>query len=278
MRSGVVSDIGKQRKTNEDGYLISNPIFAVADGMGGHSAGEVASTIALQTIKRSLRKIPKEEAIPELLVKSIQGANIAVFQKSTAQVEQRGMGTTLTVALLLEDKLYLGHIGDSRAYLLRDGKLVQLTEDHSLVGQMVKEGVLSAKEAKMHPQRSILIRALGIEPKVQIDISVSEIKPKDKILLCTDGLTVMLSDPEIEKLLNEPEEPQSICQKLIDAANGHGGEDNITVILLEIDNPLIQKGKATWWRRFFPVIATQYCFLWPILLSINASFLTIKRA
>jgi protein phosphatase len=254
MRFGVCSDVGKVREINEDGYLISKPVFAVADGMGGHSAGEVASAIALQTIKKSLHKLPKEEDIPNLLVKSIQEANAAVFQRSTTEVEQRGMGTTLTVATLLKDKFYIGHIGDSRAYLLRDGKLAQLTEDHSLVAQMVKEGMLSPQEAELHPQRSVLTRALGTEPSVQIDISTSEIRPRDKILLCTDGLTAMLSDSEIERLLNESAHPRLICQKLIDAANEQGGTDNITVVLLEIPEQVAPKQRARWWRYFLPAL------------------------
>ncbi len=249
MRSGVVSDIGKIRKTNEDGYLINKPVYAVADGMGGHSAGEVASAIALETIKKSLKKLPAEEEIPQLLAESIQEANAAVFHRSTTEAEQRGMGTTLTVAVFLKDKFYIGHIGDSRAYLLRDDKLVQLTEDHSLVAQMVKEGAISPQQAEIHPQRSVLTRALGTEPSVQIDISASEIEPRDRILLCTDGLTAMLSDPEIKELLSEPAGPQSICKDLVDSANDRGGSDNTTVIVLEIDKYITTE--ASWWRRLF---------------------------
>lgn len=255
MRVGVASDVGRQRKINEDGYLIKEPVFAVADGMGGHSAGEVASAVALQTIEKQLQKIPEEQEIPDFLARSIQEANAAIFQKSTTEMEQRGMGTTLTVALLLKDRVYIGHIGDSRAYLLREDKLSQLTEDHSLVAQMVKEGMLSPQEAEIHPQRSVLTRALGVEPSAQIDICVSQIKPKDKILLCTDGLTAMLSDVEIEEILNTPRDPQSICKTLVDAANEHGGADNITAVLLEINEAPVKKG-LPWWKRFVPFLAT----------------------
>lgn len=249
MRFGVVSDIGRQRETNEDGYLVREPVFAVADGMGGHSAGEVASAIALATIKESLRAIPQEEAIPDLLIKSIEKANAVVFEKSSIEAEQRGMGTTLTVAVSLKHNFYIGHIGDSRAYLFRDGKLTQLTEDHSLVAELVKEGVLSPTEAEVHPQRSVLTRALGIEPSVQIDVSVTDVKPHDKILLATDGLTAMLSNSEIAELLGPQQDPQRTCQKLVDVANEHGGADNITVVLLEVDQQSVQEPKAPWWKR-----------------------------
>ena len=249
MRVGVVSDVGKRRATNEDGYLVKNPVFAVADGMGGHSAGEVASAIALKTVKSNLRKIPDPEAMPELLVRSIEDANTAIFQKSEAKAEQRGMGTTLTVAVLIRKQFFFGHIGDSRAYLLREGKLSQLTEDHSYVSELVKEGMLSPQEAEVHPQRSVLTRALGVERKVQIDISSLEIMLRDKILLCTDGLTAMLGDPEIEEMLNNPDDPQIICQRLVDTANQRGGDDNITVILIEMDQTSNQSKKIPRWKR-----------------------------
>jgi len=251
MRFAVASDVGKHRQINEDSYLVDEPIFAVADGMGGHSAGEIASAVALQAVRKKLRKLDEEKGIPELLIQSIREANTAVFQKSSQKAEQRGMGTTLTVAVLCEDTCYIGHIGDSRAYLLRDKKLSQITEDHSLVAEMVKEGVLSPGEAEAHPQRSVLTRAVGIEPSVQIDTSTSKIQPKDRILLCTDGLTAMLSDAEIVQILNQPEEPKLICAKLIDMANQHGGTDNTTVILLDIDSLPAGKCRKSWWRRLF---------------------------
>ncbi len=249
MRVGVVSDVGKRRATNEDGYLVKNTVFAVADGMGGHSAGEVASAIALKTVKNNLRKIPDPEAIPELLTKSIEDANTAVFKKSEAKVEQRGMGTTLTIAVLSGKQFFFGHVGDSRAYLLRESKLSQLTEDHSYVAEMVKEGALSPQEAEVHPQRSVLTRALGVERKVQIDTSSLEIMLRDKILFCTDGLTAMLGNQDIEELLNNPDDPQVICQRLVDTANKRGGDDNITVILIEIDKTSNRSKKIPWWKR-----------------------------
>lgn len=251
MRVGVASDVGKRREKNEDGYLVSDPVFAVADGMGGHSAGEIASAIALQTFKNSFRPIPSPKTVSDKLAESIQKANETVFQQSATETEQRGMGTTLTIAVLLENKFHFGHIGDSRAYLLRDSSLSQITEDHSLVAEMVKKGVLSPEQAEIHPQRSVLTRALGIEQAVQIDTSSLEIKPKDKILLCTDGLTSMVDDPEIERILNEPDDPQTICQNLVEAANEKGGHDNITALIIEVDDIPDQKSKLPWWKRIF---------------------------
>ena len=249
MRSGVLSDIGKHREKNEDGYLATSPVFAVADGMGGHLAGEVASSVALETIKRSLADIPDAKHMSRRLTQSIEEANAAVFRRAEAEEKKRGMGTTLTVSVLLGNRFHVGHVGDSRAYLFRDGKLKQITEDHSWVAEMVKKGTLSPEQAETHPQRSILTRALGIGRAVHIDTSVLEVRPGDKILLCTDGLTGMLSDRQIEKIMNKPLDPQGTCQELVNAANQAGGHDNITTVVIEIDDVPEAEDPVPWWKR-----------------------------
>ncbi|HAW60507.1 MAG TPA: Stp1/IreP family PP2C-type Ser/Thr phosphatase [Actinobacteria bacterium] len=233
MRHGARTDIGRVRKSNEDGYLAKGKIFAVADGMGGHLAGEIASASALSVLSKHLKKLPGDANPRVLLMGAVQKANEVVLQKALQGPEQVGMGTTLTVALFAKKEVYIGHIGDSRAYLLRKGKLTRLTEDHTLVTKMVREGELEEREAQLHPQRNVLTRALGTEPSVKADFLSIEIVPTDKILLCTDGLTAMLDEGEIEGLLGNDKHPQTICDELVKAANERGGVDNITVILIE---------------------------------------------
>ncbi len=251
MRVGVLSDIGKRREKNEDGYLVEGSVFAVADGMGGHTSGEIASATALGTIRQNLSQIPDARHMPQWLTHSIQEANTAVYQQSETEVKNTGMGTTLTLSVLLDNQLFVGHVGDSRAYSLRDKGLKQITEDHTWVAEMVKKGALSAEEAETHPQRSILTRALGIGEAVPVDIASSQVKQGDKILLCTDGLTSMLGDEQVEEIMNEPSNPQSICQKLVDAANQEGGYDNITVIVIEIEDLPESGTKSPWWKGIF---------------------------
>lgn len=242
LRYAALTDVGRVRATNEDGYLATGKFFAIADGMGGHQAGEVASTIALKSLEKSLKELPCLPAsrlsrmnLEKCIKTSIRRANLAIMEE--AHSGRSGMGTTLTVVVPWRNRIHIGHVGDSRAYLLRDGKLQRLTEDHSLVAQMVRDGRLNPWEAEIHPLRSVLTRALGT-PSVEIDLSSIELRLKDKILLCTDGLTSMLKEKEIKEMLSENLDPQTICQKLVEAANDRGGIDNVTVILIEISGTL----------------------------------------
>ncbi|MDO8886813.1 Stp1/IreP family PP2C-type Ser/Thr phosphatase [Candidatus Oleimmundimicrobium sp.] len=232
MKYGTRTDIGKIREINEDAYIANGTIFAVADGMGGHNAGEIASSLALKTLAKN---IFLEKELKKNLFSSIKKANKAVYLESLSSPKKRGMGTTLTVFVPKNDKAYIGHIGDSRIYLLRNLELMQSTEDHSLVAQMIKEGRLTTKEARFHPLRNVITRALGDKTIVQPDVSTLTIKPGDKILLATDGLTSMLTDAEIQKILIQNLEPQNLCDLLIEEANKKGGFDNITVVLAEFD-------------------------------------------
>lgn len=226
---GAATDIGQVREGNEDSYLVLDPLFAVADGMGGHRGGEVASDLAVQTIRRLF------EQHEGSLIEQVERANRAVFERSQSDRAVSGMGTTLT-AVVVDDRggARLAHVGDSRAYLLRDGELDLLTRDHTLVQRMVDEGELTAEEAEDHPHRHILTRVLGGEGSVSVDEGVLELRQGDRLLLCTDGLTGMVRDDEIRSLLQQTSDPQEAAERLVHAANGAGGVDNITAVVLDV--------------------------------------------
>jgi serine/threonine protein phosphatase PrpC len=229
---GAKSDVGKVRDGNEDSYLLKEPYFAVADGMGGHLAGDVASRIAVQTISENL-----SDGVtgPEELERAVKNANSAIYEKASSDPSLHGMGTTCTLALVADPEIHIAHVGDSRAYLLRDDELSLITEDHTLVGRMVKEGRLQPEEAERHPQRSIITRALGVDAEVEVDLITIPVKEGDRILLCSDGLTSMIQADAIHEILTGNEDPQGAVEDLIDAANAAGGEDNITAVLLAFD-------------------------------------------
>jgi protein phosphatase len=219
------SDPGRRRRRNEDSYVIDPPLFAVADGMGGAQAGEVASKLAAGAVKESGADV--EELIQE--------ANRRVHQRSIEDPNASGMGTTLTVASVENGMVSIGHVGDSRAYLVRDGRLEQVTEDHSLVGELMRSGKLSAEEAETHPQRSVITRALGTDPDVDVDMFPIETRPGDLFLICSDGLTTMVDDSKILALVEEHRgDLQALVKALIKAANRGGGDDNITVVAFDI--------------------------------------------
>jgi serine/threonine protein phosphatase PrpC len=227
IRVGATSDVGQVREGNEDSFLVLDPLYAVADGMGGHRGGEVASNLALQTIERMFT------AQEGTLTEQVEQANRAVFERSQSDRDVAGMGTTLTAALVQGAQVRLAHVGDSRAYLYRDGELQLLTEDHTLVHKMLIEGEISESEAETHPHRSILTRALGVDGSVQVDEGVVEMRNGDRLLLCTDGLTGMVSDEQIEAVLEESRDPQEAVDRLVRAANRAGGIDNITAVVID---------------------------------------------
>jgi PPM family protein phosphatase len=233
-RSAGLTDTGRRRRQNEDSYVHEPPVFAIADGMGGAQAGEVASRLAAAV----LEEVNGEEAIGEArAAELIQEANRRVYERSNQDAAVSGMGTTMTVALVddASGTVAIGHVGDSRAYLIRDGELEQLTEDHTLVNELLKSGKLSPEEANVHPQRSVITRALGTEPDVDVDTFTIETRPGDVFLLCSDGLSSMISDAEILGLVRSGDgDLEAALRGLVEAANTSGGDDNITVVAFEI--------------------------------------------
>ncbi len=231
MKADVASatDIGLVRDHNEDAYLARDPLYAVADGMGGHLGGEVASAIALETVG----EVVSSDGI-EALADAVRRANRAVYERQVGDAEVAGMGTTLTAVALQGSRLHIAHVGDSRAYLLRDGSLEMLTQDHSLVGEMMREGRLTESQARVHPRRSTLTRALGIAGDIEVDTSEIAVRAGDRILLCSDGLSGMVGDPRLKAVLKSDADPRGACAALIAEANANGGVDNVTAVVIDL--------------------------------------------
>ena len=225
------SDVGRQRDINEDDFVVRAPFFAVADGMGGARAGEVASAMAAGAFEGETDSGEPAEA---QLARILREANRRIYELAVKDEAHRGMGTTLTAAKVHGDAISLAHVGDSRAYVLRGGKLEQLTSDHSLVAELERSGQISPEAAENHPQRSIITRALGPEPDVEIDTYTVGGKDGDVFLLCSDGLTSMISDDEVATILRSTESLDETADALVRAANQSGGKDNITVVLFRL--------------------------------------------
>jgi serine/threonine protein phosphatase PrpC len=227
---GAATDVGRVREGNEDGYLVDEPmgLVAVADGVGGHRAGEVASATALEALRAAVNS-------GHSLREAIEDANEAVFNKSLTDDKYQGMATTLTAATLASGgTLLVGHVGDSRAYMLRDGEFRQITIDHSRVQELVDDGRLTAEDAAVHPMRNIITRSLGSEPHVDVDVYPVELHVGDRILFCSDGLTDMLHDDFLGDELRREDDPARAATRLVDAANRAGGVDNITVVIVAV--------------------------------------------
>ncbi len=225
------TDVGRQRSANEDSFVESPPYFAVADGMGGAKAGEVASQIAVEAFDDAGGDPSEAEG---QLRDIAQSANRRIYDLAQAEESRRGMGTTLTAALVGPDGVSLGHVGDSRCYLLRDGELEQITRDHSLVAELERTGQIGPGEAEHHPQRSIITRALGPEPDVDVDTYTITGRPGDVFLLCSDGLTSMISNDEVASILRSAGSLEDAADALVRSANQSGGKDNITVVLFRL--------------------------------------------
>jgi protein phosphatase len=240
LRIGSATDTGQVRTTNEDSLVVAAPVFAVADGMGGHLAGEVASAIAVDTLRA---RLAGGEAIPsaDRLVATVKAANVAILQAARTAAERRGMGTTLTALALLAPetgdgplRLALANVGDSRAYVIRAGVLKQLSIDHSYVHELVATGQITPDEARFHPNRNIVTRALGIEPDVRVDAWTFPLVRGDRFLLCSDGLVDEVLDDTICEQLAGIADPQAAADSLVATANRHGGRDNITVVIVDV--------------------------------------------
>jgi protein phosphatase len=226
------TDTGRQRRDNEDSAYARAPVFVVADGMGGAQAGEVASRIAIEAFEQGL---PAEGSPEERLATRVREANHQIYERSRADRGRAGMGTTLTAAYVDDAHVAIAHVGDSRAYLFRDGTLQRLTQDHSLVDELVRRGKLTEEQAAEHPQRSIITRALGPEPDVEVDTWTYPARPGDVILLCSDGLTSMISEERVKEILAVYDNLDAAADALIGEANEAGGRDNITVVLFRLE-------------------------------------------
>jgi PPM family protein phosphatase len=237
LRSFAGTDVGMVRSGNEDSLFSGRTVFAVADGLGGHQGGEVASATAVEPLAAlDGREFADPDAAAQALASAIRAGNAAILERAAGTPDLWGMGTTVTAAAVAGDRfLQLAHVGDSRAYLLRDGTLDQLTTDHTVVGELVRRGRLTPEQAAIHPERSILTRAVGLDPNLPVDTpDPLELQPGDQVLLCSDGLTEPVPDDAIAQLLATPD-GDAACRALIDAANTAGGPDNITVVLVRVE-------------------------------------------
>lgn len=237
------SDVGRTRKVNQDAFFYSEekevPIYIIADGMGGHKAGGLASNLAIHVISKMYNEFGDDLAsgrmeIAEFINKSLKAANEKILEESKKDEEIGTMGTTVTMMMEKDYEMYIGHVGDSRAYMLKSREMVKLTKDHSLVEELLRSGSITEEEARNHPQKNIITRAIGTNQDVVPDIYTREVEKGDVILMCTDGLTNMLRDADIKDRLLNAEKLEGICAKLIDEANELGGPDNITVLVTKI--------------------------------------------
>ena len=238
-----MSDPGMKRRNNEDSFVINGDfaLAMVADGMGGHNAGEVASSIATETTNNKFQILIRDGVVPPVvrekfplkanqLAHALELANAAIYDASLA-AGKNGMGTTATAALLLDDNIYIAHVGDSRAYLIRDYKLKQLTDDHSFVMESVRKGLMTLEQAEASPFKNIITRALGSKENPEVDLIEHEVKPGDRIVLCTDGLFKCVTEEEMLKIVSSTDDNLDACDDLIEFGNSHGGPDNITVVI-----------------------------------------------
>ena len=234
---GIRSDQGRVRASNEDACVasIGSRVFLVADGMGGHAAGEIASQIAASTVEEIIAGSTSEPDMESLLQQSARAANARVYETQKLRPDYRGMGSTLTVLVIRDDHFYVAQVGDSRAYLLRDGVLDQITRDHSLVWPLYESGVISKDDISRHPQKNLITRSIGTHAEVEADLHNGAALAGDVFLLCSDGLTDVLSEREIQQILSLlGRNPQDLCDALVQAANAGGGPDNVTTVVVRL--------------------------------------------
>lgn len=259
--SGGATDVGQVRSNNEDCFRLVQPLnlFVLSDGMGGEAHGEIASALAVETVVKHVIDAQANPAAPSYgapaaqlseptkrLVSAVHLANQNIFNSAEEHPEQSGMGATITALWINGSGLSIAHVGDSRAYLLRGGMLQQLTSDHSLVAEQVRRGIITASEAEQSEMQSVLLRALGTQAEVEVDAEEQALFPNDLLLLCSDGLTRMVTDPEIAGTLQAETDPQKAATRLVAIANENGGADNISVIVIRLENE--SKGWLSWLR------------------------------
>ena len=263
--SGGVTDVGRVRSNNEDCFKIVEPLhlFVLSDGMGGEAHGEVAAAMAVETVVKHCEDMEANPAATVIgkveagwsartkrLSTAVHLANRNIFKSAEANPDQHGMGATLTAVWINGQKLSVAHVGDSRAYLLRGGNLLQLTRDHSLVAEQVRRGILTAAEAEESDMQNVLLRALGAQSEIEVDAEEHVLFPRDSLVLCSDGLSRMVTEPEIAGTLQVEPDPVQAAEKLVAMANERGGPDNITVVIARIEKE--SRGLFYWWRRLWP--------------------------
>lgn len=262
-----LTDIGRVRTHNEDSVLVEPPLFAVADGLGGHEAGEVASGIAVEALRQAAPAQPD----PKALGRAVREANRAVIKAAREGRGREGMGTTLTVAVVKGLHVAVAHVGDSRAYLLHGDVLERVTRDHSVVADMIGQGTLTEEEARVHPHRSVITRALGTDPNMHADVYEVDASPGDRLMLCSDGLTGMLTDQHIAEILGEYGDPELAARTLIDAANEAGGHDNVSVVIVDISGTAHHApGRAH--RAWFAVLIWTLALLAVIGIAVGGTY------
>lgn len=267
---GCRSDVGLVRSHNEDSFLVRTPLFVVSDGMGGHAAGEVASAIAVETIGNMAPAEPDDI----MLGAAIEEANRAVIKGAEEGRGKPGMGCTATAVLIKGDRMAVAHVGDSRAYLLHEGKLVRVTHDHSFVEELVDAGQITEDEARVHPSRSVITRALGSDPGMYADHFTLDVHNGDRVILCSDGLSSMIDDSEIELLAVSSATPQAAADKLVSAALTAGGSDNVTVLVIDINNDGIAEAAR---KRLLQRVGLFTAGVLVALLAVAALFVAFIR-
>lgn len=250
VRAVGATDVGRSRERNEDAYFTGRTVFAVADGLGGHRAGEVASELAMESIRELDEDPPKKAA--SHIAEAVRKSNRAVHAQAATDPELKGMGTTLTAVAIHEGVAHLAHVGDSRAYLIRGSTITQMSSDHTLVARMVADGKLTPEQAESHPQRSVLTRALGAERDVQVQSQNMVLSTGDRILLCSDGLSAVIADAEVRSMATPSVPAEDAVRNLIDEANARGGPDNITVVIIDVIEAPAQRAKGVATEREMP--------------------------
>lgn len=237
----ALTDIGCVRSKNQDSFFLSNecdfPLFIMADGMGGHNGGEIASSDAIRIIKgfflENKEKLTNKKNIRNIIAESIQKANINIYKKSLEIPEYNGMGTTISLCYIFKNHIFIGHVGDSRIYKIENNNILQITEDHSLVNELIKKGEITKEEAKNHPQKNMITRAVGTSFDIEVDILEIKYKKDDKVLLCTDGLFNMVYEDQILEIIRDNTSIKESGEKLVQRAKENGGLDNISIIIIQ---------------------------------------------
>mgnify|MGYP000442929595 FL=1 len=271
---GSRTEIGNVREHNEDSLTVLPPLFAVADGMGGHEAGEVASEITINT----LNDLASQSADAEALARAVVAANLNVIKAPSQGVGREGMGTTLTAAILEKERLVIAQVGDSRAYLLHNGSLQQLTRDHSLMADMIEAGQLTEAEARVHPNRSVITRAIGSDPHMQPDLYELNVETGDRLLLCSDGICGMIEDHEIASIMRQAPSAQSCADQLVEAALAAGGFDNATAVVVDVEGFKAVREKKQARKSKALAIGVIVCLLAALACAVFAGYYYVNNS